>query len=183
MTAQEEAQKIFSSFVEDKTILDELSVEFSEKYKVAGKTFKEWRHFLQVKIPQDLQLHNLPDLSAQVANSFGTALYYLSFFEAQLDMLESGSSKEYGNKFAALVAKYKEEAKGKKLPAAATLETLVSNELSSLNSAKLNAKVCRDFFKREVESLTETRKALENSLWALRADMKASNPMTIKNYE
>ncbi|MCF1193280.1 hypothetical protein LRR18_16950, partial [Mangrovimonas sp. AS39] len=115
-----------------------------------------------------------------VANSFGTALYYLSFFEAQLDMLENGTSREYSTKFAALVTEYKAKPGNKKLPAAATLDTLVTNEISSITSAKLNAKVCRDFFKREVESLTETRKALETSLWALRADTKATKPITIR---
>lgn len=177
--AETQAKEIFASFVDNKEILDSLSKEFSQNYRIGDKTLKEWATQFRVRIPSDLELHMIPTLSAEVANHFQTALFYLSFFEAQLDVLESGSSKEFGSKYSALVAQYKKD--NQKIPAAATLETLVNNEISSITSARLNAKVCRDFFKREVEGLTETRKALENSLWALRADVKVTKPLTVMN--
>lgn len=163
-----------------KGVLEQFSAKFREQFKIADKTIPEWRAHFKVELPQNPGPSSICSLSAEVSNKYQTAQYLLSVFDAQLEALMDGAEKEYGDKYTALVNEY--VANNKKLPAAETLKALSNTHTQDLVSARVSAKICRDFFKRMVDSLAETRKSIETCLWATQLELKLA-PLTLRNQE
>ncbi len=174
------SEEVLNALEIGKEILEEFSNKFRATFKIAGKTIPEWRQEMKVVLPPNPTPGSICTLSAEVSNKYQVAQYMFAVFEAQLDALENGASKEHSDKYSSLVAEY--ENTNRKLPAADTLKALVASHTQDLVSAKVNAKICRDFFKKTVDSLKETRESINACLWASQIELKL-NPISIRNQD
>ena len=129
------------------------------QYLIHGKPMQYWRDHFKITVPEDPDIAQCKMLAARLMNLLHEATFYYSASELQLDALLSGQETEYINEFNKLTAEYKE--KNKSLPSQKTLETIANRGIIDLKGAIYNAKMTKNFWKRVIANLTETRKLLE----------------------
>jgi len=158
-TAKKRAEELMKTVRDGKLVASVFGEALERQYLVHGKSMQYWRDHFKIAVPEDPDIAQCKMLAAKLMNLLHEASFYYSASELQLDALLSGQETEYINEFNKLTAEYKE--KGKSLPSQKTLETIANNGIIDLKGAIYNAKMTKNFWKRVIANLTETRKLLE----------------------
>lgn len=158
-SARRRAEELMKSVRDGKLVATVFADALEKQYLIHGKSMKYWRDYFKIRIPEDPDIAQCKSLAAKLMNLQHEASFYHSAAELHHDALLSGHETEYINEFNKLTAEYKE--KGNSLPNQKTLDTMASGGVVDLKGAIYNAKMIKNFWKRILGSLIETRKQLE----------------------
>jgi len=156
---------------------NQLSSYLTENLKFGDKTPKEWKQYFFIKIPSEISLASIVDLSAEIFSKYQQAAVYRDKETMQLTIMEQAKVDKY---HAAYQDERKEhEQKFNKTLAAKSCEVAAQLKIKELEDAISNQKVARDFWKATCDTLTELRKHIETMNWALAADARLNKDINI----
>ncbi|GAG10765.1 unnamed protein product, partial [marine sediment metagenome] len=105
------------------------------------------------------------------------ATFHHAVASAKVQMIKRGCESQFNDKFWALTQEYKE--KGKKLPAASTLQTLATIQNDDMESAQSLASVETKFWKDILDHLATCRRLIENASLNISVELKALNAQSM----
>lgn len=146
-----------------------------ENLKFGQKTPKEWKQYFFIKLPENIDFHNLIEINREIFIKYQQAAAYRDKETIQLTMLEQTKIDKYNTVYNDVRTKH--EQKFNKGLAADSCRIAAELEIKDLRDAISNQKVTRDFWKSTCDVLTELRKLVEQMGYALASDAKISREM------
>lgn len=167
-----DAESIMEVIQEGTTVYSEISVAFIQNFTFYDKTLYQWATDLMIEIPhvKNLDSNEFRKLLLQLARNVQIANNYYSTSCSISDAIQGGNSVKKSDVINALVSNYAK--KGAKRPAANIIEKMADSYMSSTLSAKVAAKLVKDFWKQRLDMLLEVRKILEQVGMSLHVEMK-----------
>ena len=172
LTPKAQAEALLTSLLKGKDVHDIFAENFRKQMVVSGKPIDEWREQFKISIPTDnLTPAICVDLDLKIMLLSEEATFFHAVAQAKTQMLKRGSDASYNTKFWAIVEEYK--AAQKKLPAAATLDTMAKLDNDEVASAETIAAIESKFWKEILDHLGMCRKLIENATINLSVEAKA----------
>ena len=91
------------------------------------------------------------------------ASLYHALADSSVQVLKKGTESQYNSRYTAIVTEWKQNNPDKRVPSAATLNTLTRAETDDIDGALANAELQKSFFKNMMEHLNMCRRLLENA--------------------
>lgn len=171
LTPKEMAEKIIKNNLKGKQIESVVNEFMFKTYEFSGHTIDFWRQKFTMEIPTaDLNPAMIRELDMKLMLMNQEATFHYAVASAKLQMLKRGSEANFMEKYQAIITQH--QTAGKKLPAAATLERMSSIGSDEVNSAITIADMETRFWKNILDSLSTTRKILENASMNNATEMK-----------
>lgn len=149
----------------------DLVIELSDRVKFAGLTLSEWSNELQVLIPEDIDdLVEISKLFIKIAKNYQIAGRAYAQCCATYDIVLSSNATEKNLAIVKIIQNY--EARNAKRPAQSLIEAQADEVPKETDSYLLILKILKAYFKNQLDSLLETRKALEASTMASSTHLK-----------
>jgi ribosomal protein L14 len=166
------AQTIIEVVKEGSQVYSEITASFVQEFVFYDKTLYEWATDLIIKIPnaRDLDEISYRDLLIQLANNIQLASNYHSVASSMADAVSGGNSIKKSDVVNAIVMNFKKQ--GARRPAATVIERMADSYMSSTVSARVAAKIVKNFWKQRLDTLLEVRKILEQIGMSLHVEMK-----------
>ena len=167
-----DAESIMEVIQEGATVYSEISVSFIENFTFYEKTLYQWATEMMIEIPKtkDLDAQTFRALLLKLARNVQIANNYYSTSCSIDDAIQGGNSVKKSDVINALVNNYAR--KGAKRPAANIIDQMAESYMSSTLSAKVAAKLVKNFWKQRLDMLLEVRKILEQIGMSLHVEMK-----------
>ena len=139
---------------------------------ISGRQMEHWETHFKINIPTDNLTPSLCKiLSMKLMNLNQEAAFFQACATAKAQIVKRGTTAAYNDKFWAIVQEHKAE--GKKLPAAATLETMARVDNEDLDSAQTIADIESRFWKDILDHLATCRKLIENASMNIATELKS----------
>lgn len=169
------ANTIIEVVKEGSEIYSEITSSFVQEFVFYEKTLYEWATDLMIQIPnaRDLDEVSYRDLLITLANNIQLASNYHSVASSMTDAITGGNSIKKSDVVNAIVMNYGK--RGARRPAAAVIERMAESYMSSTVSARVAAKIVKNFWKQRLDTLLEVRKILEQIGMSLHVEMKWTN--------
>lgn len=153
-------------------IYSHITEEFIKNFQFYGKTLYEWSQELSIDIPEagSLDEKGFRKLLLELASNTQKANNYYSASSLIVNTIDGGNSIKKADVVNAIVAGY--EFKGRKRPAASMIETMAESYMSSTVSARVAAKIVKNFWRQRVDTLLELRKIFEQIGMSLHVEIK-----------
>ena len=157
---------------EGAAIYSEVTTSFVQEFTFYEKTLYEWATELIIDIPRakDLDEVGFRDLLVKLAKNIQIASNYHSVSSSMCDAVAGGNSIKKSDVIAAIVANYAKQ--GAKRPAASVIEKMADSYMSSTISARVAARIVKNFWRQRLDTLLEIRKILEQIGMSLHVEMK-----------
>lgn len=167
-----DAESIMEVIQEGTNVYSEISLSFIQNFTFYDKTLYQWATDLMIDIPhvKNLDSNEFRKVLLQLAKNVQIANNYYSTSCSINDAIQGGNSVKKSDVVNAIVANYAR--KGAKRPAANIIEKMADSYMSSTLSAKVAAKLVKDFWKQRLEMLLEVRKIMEQVGMSLHVEMK-----------
>lgn len=167
-----DAESIMEVIQEGATVYSEISISFIENFTFYEKTLYQWATEMMIEIPRakDLDSQSFRMLLLKLARNVQVANNYYSTSCSIDDAIQGGNSVKKSDVVNALVNNYAK--KGAKRPAANIIDQMAESYMSSTLSAKVAAKLVKNFWKQRLDMLLEVRKILEQIGMSLHVEMK-----------
>lgn len=145
---------------------------FIKDFVFYDKTLYEWATDLMIDVPdiKHLSGESYRDLLIQLTRNIQVASNYHSVASSMCDAVAGGNSIKKSDIISAIVQNY--AAKGAKRPAGTVIEQMADSYMSSTISARVAARIVKNFWKQRVDTLLEVRKILEQIGMSLHVEMK-----------
>jgi hypothetical protein len=143
-----------------KQVYEMFQANFRSQYLIAGKPIYKWEQEFKIHIPEDSSPAKCKELDIKLLELHERATFFRASARAILQALKSGSESELNTAKNALVMQY--EATNKKLPAAATLESMAAYQIKDVDGALMSANIASEFWSDIIDHLAFCRKILEN---------------------
>lgn len=170
---EELAASILGQLKKSKKLHDQFAEQFRKKYMVAGKIIAEWRQHFHISLPPDLNSQTAMGMEAKLNELHQEASFFKAEADARCKAYENANTQRYRDKFAALVAEYKQT--GQKLPAKDTLASLAEFAISDTKDGQVHAEIELNFWKDILADLANSRKQLETVVILLSVEAKSMN--------
>ena len=169
------ANTIIEVVKEGSEIYSEITSSFVQEFVFYEKTLYEWATDLMIEIPnaRDLDEVSYRDLLITLANNIQLASNYHSVASSMTDAITGGNSIKKSDVVNAIVMNYGK--RGARRPAGAVIERMAESYMSSTVSARVAAKIVKNFWKQRLDTLLEVRKILEQIGMSLHVEMKWTN--------
>jgi len=163
---------VISVVKEGASIYSEVTASFVQEFIFYDKTLYEWATELMLEIPpaKDLDEIGFRELLIKVARNIQIASNYHSVASSMCDAVAGGNAIKKSDVVAAIVANYAKQ--GAKRPAASVIEKMADSYMSSTISARVAARIVKNFWKQRLETLGDVRKILEQIGMSLHVEMK-----------
>lgn len=145
---------------------------FIQEFVFYEKTLYEWANYLMIKVPpaKDLDTIAYRELLIKLTNNLQVASNYHSVAASMCDAVAGGNSIKKSDIIAAIVQNY--ATKGAKRPAGTVIEKMADSYMSSTISARVAARIVKNFWRQRLDTLLEVRKILEQIGMSLHVEMK-----------
>jgi len=174
LKTKEKTDLLLEKVKEAKQVLAILAKQIDTDMLISGYPPSHWRQKFKITIPSDgLNPGILKGLDVKLLELNQEAAFFQAIAQARMQLIKRGVDSTYYAAYASVVEEYK--AKGGRLPAASTLETIAKIENSSLNSASTLAEIEFRFWKDILDHLSTCRKLVENASLNISVEMKALN--------
>lgn len=140
-----------------------------ERHVFLNKTLLEWSKHLSVHIPPNCSPEQLNEIFISFLNKLQTCNALYTRAQASLTAIEQGSDARRSDIISALVDRYEE--RQAKRPAAAVLNQMADSYLD-IATTRTAAKIIRDFFKDQRDTLIECRKIFEQMNFTMHLEAK-----------
>ena len=165
------AADIIQQLRKGKKVHDQFAKQFRSQYLIAGKVISDWQEHFKIELPPDLNPQLAQSVDARLMELHQEATFLRAEAEARFTAYKSAKDGKYREKYAALVAEYKES--GQKLPAKDTLEALETDSISSMTSGLTHAEMEMNFWKNILDDLRNSRRLLESATITMATEAKA----------
>jgi hypothetical protein len=173
-TAEDKAQVLLSKLMTGKQVHQIFADNMKEQLLINGKPMEHWEQHFKINIPTDNLTPSLcKELSMRLIQLNQEAAFFQAIATAKAQIIKRGTTAAYNDKFWAIVQQYKSERK--KLPAAATLETMARVDNEDLDSAQTIADIESKFWKDILDHLATCRKLIENASMNIATELKSLN--------
>jgi hypothetical protein len=161
-----QAEKITNRVTRGLGTLKEFKDQFIDKVIIEEHSLRDWARRLLVRLPDDLDdLDELQRCSRKVANSIQQTEYLLGLFEFEAKAITNYSDSQFAIKY----VNEMEDGDNKKLGSDKLKQlVLVNKDLDDSIATGQTAALIRDFFKRILKGLEETRKSIDHQIVILR---------------
>lgn len=173
-TPKQQAEILLQQLLRGKEVYNIFSDTAKRQITISGKPVDYWEEQFRLIVPTDNLTPTMCkelDMKLMDLNQIATFNYASANLKAQ--MIKTGSEATYHTKFAALVEEYR--GVGKKIPAAATLNTLAKIDTQELESAQALAEMESKYWKGILDHLSTCRKLIENASLNISVEYKAMN--------
>ena len=145
---------------------------FVKEFVFYDKTLYDWATYLMIEVPnaKELDAASYRELLIQLTKNLQIASNYHSVAASMCDAVAGGNSIKKSDIIAAIVQNY--ASKGAKRPAGTVIEQMADSYMSSTISARVAARIVKNFWKQRVDTLLEVRKILEQIGMSLHVEMK-----------
>mgnify|MGYP003424083782 CR=1 FL=1 len=151
---------------------------FLGEFNFYGKTLKEWGDYLQLPIPtkneqgefRQLSPVDIQKLFARLSNLLQVTNHFHSMASTMSTGLNAGGLIKKADLIASIIRSY--EARNAKRPAATAIDKMADSYLSDGTSAKIAARIVKEFFRDRYDALIEVRKCLEAINMSLNMELK-----------
>lgn len=145
---------------------------FIKEFVFYDRTLYDWATHLMIEVPpaKDLNGEAYRELLIQLTRNLQIASNYHSVAASMCDAVAGGNSIKKSDIIAAIVQNY--ATKGAKRPAGTVIEQMADSYMSSTISARVAARIVKNFWKQRVDTLLEIRKILEQIGMSLHVEMK-----------
>jgi hypothetical protein len=169
------ANTIIEVVKEGSEIYSEITSSFVKEFVFYDKTLYEWATELMIQIPNARTLDEVVyrDLLIKLANNIQLASNYHSVASSMTDAITGGNSIKKSDVVNAIVMNFGK--RGARRPAASVIERMAESYMSSTVSARVAAKIVKNFWKQRLDTLLEVRKILEQIGMSLHVEMKWTN--------
>ena len=173
-TAEDKAKILLSKLMSGKEVHKIFAEHMKEQLLINGKQMSFWEKHFRIEIPVDnLTPSMCKALSMRLMHLNQEAAFFQACATAKAQIVKRGTTAAYNDKFWSIVQQYKSE--GKKLPAAATLETMAKVDNEDLDSAQTIADIENRFWKDIIDHLSTCRKLIENASMNIATELKSMN--------
>ena len=173
-TSEEKAKVLLSKLMSGKEVHQIFADHMKKQLLINGKPMEHWQEYFRIQIPTDnLTPSMCKTLSMRLMNLNQEAAFFQACATAKAQIVKRGTTAAYNDKFWSIVQQYKAESK--KLPAAATLETMARVDNEDLDSAQTIADVESKFWKDILDHLSTCRKLIENASMNIATELKSMN--------
>jgi len=157
---------------EGAAIYSTVTAGFIQEFVFYEKTLYEWANYLMIKVPpaKDLDGQAYRELLIKLTNNLQVASNYHSVAASMCDAVAGGNSIKKSDIIAAIVQNY--ATKGAKRPAGTVIEQMADSYMSSTISARVAARIVKNFWRQRLDTLLEVRKILEQIGMSLHVEMK-----------
>ena len=173
-TAQDKAQILLNKLMTGKQVHEIFAESMKHQLLINGKPMTHWETHFKINIPTDNLTPSLcKELSMRLIQLNQEAAFFQAIATAKAQIIKRGTTAAYNDKFWTIVQQYKTEKK--KLPAAATLETMARVDNEDLDSAQTIADIESKFWKDILDHLATCRKLIENASMNIATELKSLN--------
>jgi hypothetical protein len=173
-TPKAQAEKLLKALLKGKEVYKLFSEFMRKQLTISGQPIDHWEEKFKLSIPvDDLTPAICKQLDVQLMGLSQEATFHHAVASAKVQMIKRGCESQFNDKFWALTQEYKE--KGRKLPAAATLQTLATIQNDDMESAQSLASVETKFWKDILDHLATCRRLIENASLNISVELKALN--------
>lgn len=173
-TAEDKAKVLLSKLMSGKEVHRIFAEHMKEQLLINGKPMDHWETHFKIIIPTDnLTPSMCKTLSMRLMSLNQEVAFFQACATAKAQIIKRGTTAAYNDKFWAIVQQYKSE--NKKLPAAATLETMAKVDNEDLDSAQTISDIESRFWKDIIEYLSTCRKLIENASMNIATELKSMN--------
>lgn len=146
--------------------------DFVQKFSFYGKSLQEWSEELTISIPPANQLTPkvMRELSRERANKYQIASHFYSVSSSINSAIVGGGEIKKSDLVKAIVRSY--ESKKMRKPAAAVVERMADSYMKSTTSSRVASKIVTNFWKQQLDALSEVRKAIENITMLMSIELK-----------
>lgn len=170
-----EAQAIATQMAEairaGKKVWEYLSEDLHKDLVIDGKHVDEWRKEFHVEIPPDLNPTLLKELNVKMIEKFQEASFRLATARQLATMSGHGTKVSYETAYLATVAEW--QSKGKRMPAASTLENIAKIRSTTHDSTSKYADASMKFWRDILDGLDNTRRMIEDATRNVTQELKA----------
>ena len=171
-TSEDKAKILLSKLMSGKQVHQIFGEHMKKELLINGKQMEYWESHFKIDIPTDNLTPSLcKTLSMRLMHLNQQAAFFQACATAKAQIVKRGTTAAYNDKFWSIVQQYKSE--NKKLPAAATLETMAKVDNESLDSAQTIADVESRFWKDILDHLSTCRKLIENASMNIATELKS----------
>lgn len=174
-TPAETAASLLQTLKKGKAVHDAFARNFRDNYEISGRTIKEWEDEFKITVPPDPNPAVCKVIDMQIMSLHQDAAFYHATANIYVQALKKGNETEYRSRYAALVAEFKRDNPGSKLPARGTLEDLTRAETDDIEGALSNAELQENFWKNIMNHLNMCRRLLENATINSGIEVKMDN--------
>ena len=172
-----EIETIAKQFNNAQEFNSKLNEYLNANLRFGDKSPKEWKQHFFIKIPEQIEFHNLVELASEIFIKYQQAAALRDKENMQLTLLEQSVKDKYNTAYQK--ARTDHEQKFNKGLAARSCEIAADLAVKDLEDAISDQKVARDFWKATCDTLTELRKLLEMMGYALSNDVKVSRDFNV----
>ncbi len=165
-----QTEQILEDINESAKTYAKIGDQFIHDFVFYGKSLAKWADELAIPVPQKTTPEQLRHLYVKLANNLQIATHFYSVSNSMNTGLTSGTQVRKAKIISRLQTEY-EQKEGKK-PAAATLERMAQAEMSDAYHNKIAASIIKDFWRDQLNCLTELRKCLESISVNMISEMK-----------
>ena len=154
-----------------KYLYEQFTETHEKRYKIAGKTMREWKEHFHLSIDPDMTPRECIRLDIKLIEMYEEASFLKNMAQAAMNNFKSTSQDHFRAVYANLVGEYRSE--GKKLPAKDTLTVLADQEIKDEKQGLVHFETVLDFWKDILGQLNFYRKMIENSTFNLNIEARA----------
>jgi hypothetical protein len=171
-TTKQQADELLSSLIKGREVHDIFAENFRKSLKISGEPIEEWEGKFKLSIPTDnLTPSMCKELGMKIMDLHQEATFFHAVALAKSQMIKRGSESSYNSKFWAIYQEHKNAKK--KIPAAATLDSLAKIDNEDIESAQSMADIEVKFWKNILDHLSTCRKIIENASLNISVELKA----------
>ena len=152
----------------------EITATFTENFVFYEKSLAEWGCHLAIEIPKEATPDKIKPLYLELLRKLQQCTVLYTRANSVFHAISDGSSSKKKDLVTGLVQMYA-DTKGKR-PAATVLDSMAESYLNT-GEAKIAARIVKDFFKDQKDTLTEARKALEQLGFLMHLELKLGEHM------
>jgi len=174
LTPKAQGEKLLATMQNGKEVLAYFDEKLKKDLLIAGHPMQHWKDEFHVHVQPDNMTPSLckeTDMKILQFNQEVAFFHNVAF--ARREMIKHGNEAVYMKRFQELVREYKESQK--KLPAAATLETLARADQLDVESAQAIAEIEVVFWKNMLNSLGRSQRLVNDAAMMIAAELKNFN--------
>lgn len=162
--------EITEEYLKNSEKYSDIAILFSKKFVFAGKSLEEWAVDLLVVIPDEITPDNFRNTCALLAKKLQKANHFFTIANSVYEALSSGTDIKRSNIISDIVHTY--ESSNARRPGADLIKAKAEKQLSDTLVNKSSAKMVRDFWRNQRDTLIELRKTLEMVGFSMNMEIK-----------
>jgi hypothetical protein len=175
---KESTEKLAQRLKETQEFCGEVGEYLEKNFYVEGKTMKQWKQYFKIDIPDDITFPVVIKLASKIWMKYQRAAYFRDKQQVQLAIMEQTKHEKYHQEYQR--ARTENEKKFNKPLAAESCKVAATLAIGDLENAIANQKVVHSFWVKTCDTLTEMRKLLELTGYALSGDARVQRDVVIR---